>query len=101
MAEYRILFHPAALGEFKALDGGVRKVVAKQIEKLKKYPQLGELLGNRHGYDLTGYRKLYADKKRISIVYTIVEDRVLIAIIAIGKREDLEVYRDADSRAGN
>ena len=84
MAEYRILFHPAALLEFRSLDGGVRAVVAKQLAKLAKFPYLGDLLGNRHGYDLTGYRKMYADRKRIHIVYSIVEDLVLVKIIAIG-----------------
>ena len=45
----------------------------------------------RHGYDLTGYRKMYADRKRIRIVYSIVEELVLVKIIAIGRRADDEV----------
>ncbi|OHE66116.1 MAG: hypothetical protein A2001_11600 [Treponema sp. GWC1_61_84] len=98
MAAYRILFHPAALREFRSLDGGVRALVAKQIAKLELYPYLGDPLGNKHGYDLTGYRKMYADRKRIRIVYSIVEDLVLVKIIAVGRRADDEVYRDADAR---
>ena len=98
MAEYRILLHPAALIEIQSLEGRVCAVVAKQIAKLAKYPFLGDPLGNKHGYDLTGYRKMYADRKRIRIVYSIVEDMVLVKIIAIGRRADNEVYRDADAR---
>jgi hypothetical protein len=64
MAGYRILLHPAALLELRSLDGSVRAVVAKQIAKLAKYPFLGDPLGNKHGYDLTGYRNMYADRKR-------------------------------------
>jgi mRNA interferase RelE/StbE len=55
-------------------------------------------LGNTHGYDLIGYRKMYADRKRIRIVYSIAEVLVLVKIIALGRRADVEVYRDADAR---
>jgi mRNA interferase RelE/StbE len=98
MAEYRILLHPAALLELRSLDGSVRAVAAKQIAKLAKYPFLGDPLGNKHGYDLTGCRNMYADRKRIRIVYSIVEDLVLVKIIAIGRSADNEVYRDTDAR---
>ena len=58
----------------------------------------GEHLGNKAGFDLTGYYKLYAAKKTIRIVYRILEHAVVIEVIAIGKRESLEVYRAADKR---
>ena len=87
-----------ALKELRSLDGSVQKKVIKQVEKLKKYPQLGPLLGNKHGYDLTGYRKLYVDSKRIRIIYSIVEDQILVKVLAIGKREDFKVYKDATDR---
>jgi mRNA interferase RelE/StbE len=98
MKIYKIAFHPDAQKELLSLDGSIRIIVLKQINKLKQFPQLGELLGNKHGYDLTGYRKLYAHKKNIRIVYSIIEERILVKIIAIGKREDFQVYRDADNR---
>ena len=98
MKTYKIIFHPAAQKELLSLDGSVRIMVLKQIKKLEHYPQLGELLGNKHGYDLTNYRKLYVDKKSIRIIYTVIENQVLVKIVAIGKREDFEVYKDADER---
>lgn len=96
--EYQIKFHPEALKEFCSLDGSIKKLVKKQIDKLKTSPFLGEELGNKNGYDLTGYRKMYVCKKQVRIVYSIVENVLLVNIIAIGKREDMEVYADAAER---
>lgn len=62
--EYKIIFHPEALKEFCVLDGSVKQLVKKQIDKLKNTPELGEELGNKNGYNLSGYRKMYACKKR-------------------------------------
>ena len=98
MKLYKIVFHPEAQKELLSLDGSVRIIVLKQLKKLEQFPQLGELLGNKHGYDLAGYRKLYANKKNIRIVYSIIEEQILIKVIAIGKREDFQVYKDADNR---
>jgi mRNA interferase RelE/StbE len=98
MKKYSIILHPLAAVELKDLDGSVQKYIIKQIKKLESYPYLGELLGNKHGYDLAGYRKLYASNKKIRIVYTIQEELILVQIIAIGRREGLEVYEDASNR---
>lgn len=96
--EYEIKFHPMALKEFLELDGSIKKLVKKQLDKLKTAPLLGEELGNKNGYDLSGYRKMYACKKQIRIVYSVVENVLLVNIIAIGKREDFEVYKTASER---
>ena len=96
--EYEIKFHPMALQEICSLDGSVKKLVKKQLDKLKTSPLLGEELGNKNGYDLTGYRKMYTCKKQIRIVYSVVENVLLVNIIAIGKREEMEVYKMASER---
>jgi len=53
-------------------------------------------LGDKAGINLEGYFKLYADRKRIRIIYTTIDH--VIKVIAIDKREDLEVYRIALKR---
>lgn len=98
MKEYRILFHPEAKKEFDKLDGSIRKVVLKQLAKLAVNPVLGERLGHKAGLDLTGYRKMYTYKKKIRIVYRIHEGKLLIFIVAVGKREDMSVYQSAFER---
>jgi mRNA interferase RelE/StbE len=61
---YRVKFHPEAEKEFLELDKGVRERVSKQLVKIASHPELGERLGNRNGIDLSGYRKMYAEKRR-------------------------------------
>jgi mRNA interferase RelE/StbE len=95
---YKILFHTEAQKELNKLDGSVKLIVLKQIKKLTTKPLLGEVLGNKASSDLTGYRKLYANKKKIRIVYRIDEGKIEIYIITINKRENLEVYNIANLR---
>lgn len=95
---YKVLLHPDAAKEVARLDNRATLLVLKQIKKLSITPGLGSELGNRHGINLSGYRKLYADKKKIRIVYKIVDEKVLVQIIAIGKREGMEVYQKAATR---
>ena len=98
---YEIRFHPEARVEFAALDNGIRLTISKQLVKLETAPELGELLGNKNGIHLSGLRKLYAAKKQIRIVYEIIDSEIVVHIVAIGKREDMQVYKDALSRLSN
>lgn len=95
---YNVVLTAAAAEDFRRLDGSLKEPVAKQLRKLETAPRLGEHLGNRVGLDLTGYYKLYAAKKAIRIVYRIIEQTIVVEVVAIGKREDLAVYRDALNR---
>ena len=95
---YKVLFHPLAKEELDALDGSVRILVLKQVKKIRSKPELEEDLGRKAGIDLTGYKKIYADKKRIRIVYKFVEGKLMIYIVAIGKREKFDVYKSIKSR---
>jgi mRNA interferase RelE/StbE len=87
-----------AAGDFKRLEGSVKKQVAGQLRKLEDAPHLGEPLGNMRGFDLTGYYKLYAVKKSIRIVYQIIEDEVVVEVVGIGRRADFEVYAEVARR---
>jgi len=95
---YRIEFLPEAAREFDALDGSLRKIAAKQIDKLAERPDLGKPLGKRIGIDLTGYRTIYFAKKGYRIVYEIHRKEVVILIIGIGRRERAEIYREVAKR---
>lgn len=95
---YKVVLTSHAVQDFRALDGSVKEQVARQLRKLETAPLLGEHLGNRGGLDLTGYYKLYAARKTIRIVYRIIELDIIVEVIAIGKREDFEVYREAVKR---
>ncbi|HEU5406692.1 MAG TPA: type II toxin-antitoxin system RelE/ParE family toxin [Nitrospira sp.] len=95
---YSVTLTADAADDFRRLDGSLKQPVAKQLKKLETSPLLGEHLGNKAGLDLTGYYKLYAAKKGIRIVYRISEQEVIVEVVAIGKREELAVYRTSRKR---
>ena len=96
---YKIILHPDVINkDFKCLSKTQIGLVFKQLKKLQTSPELGKLLGNQSGYDLSGYRKMYVDKKKIRIVYSIVEEIITVEVIAVGKRDDMEVYQKAAIR---
>jgi len=47
---------------------------------------------------LSIYRKIYADKKKMRIVYKFADETIFVQIIAVGKRESMEVYKNAAKR---
>ena len=91
---YKVEFLPEAAREFEALDGSLKRIAAKQIEKISERPELGEPLGNRLGIDLSGYRKLYFGRKGYRIVYEIKHGRLVVLIIGIGRRDKVEIYKE-------
>jgi len=84
--------------DLSILSSTQRILVYKQFKKLQASPELGQLLGNKNGYNLSGYRKMYVDKKRIRIVYTILEEIITVEVIAVGKRDDMAAYTKASER---
>lgn len=95
---YAIEFFPEVEDDLKQLDHRVRLLVFKQLKKLSQSPQLGDLLGNKAGMDLSGCRKMYVDHKRVRIVYRIIEEVIVVEVIAIAQRDDMSAYREASQR---
>jgi len=48
--------------------------------------------------DLSGCRKMYVDHKRVRIVYRILEEIIVVEVIAIAARDEMAVYREAAQR---
>lgn len=90
-----VQLHPSARDELLKLDGRLLLMVAKQLIKLQENPLAGKELGNRAGIDLTGYRKLYVDNRRMRIVYRYQQNILVVFVVSIGKREDMAVYIEA------
>jgi len=95
---YNVVLKEEANQDLDALSHAQKILIFKQLKKLSTSPQLGVLLGNKAGYNLQGYRKMYADKKRLRIVYRIIDDVIEVEVIAIGKRDDMDVYAKASER---
>ena len=95
---YIIKYHPLVEKDLKQLNNSIRIEVFKKIKKIQTTPELGEPLGNKNGMNLTGLKKMYVAKKQIRIVYEIIDNIVVVKVLAIGKREDMEVYKQAQQR---
>ena len=100
---YKVEFIPEAVQDYKKLDGSIKKLVNKKINELSEKPLLGELLGNKHNIDLTGFYKIYVAKKSFRIVYRLISPTQIevIEIWGIGKRDKEEIYRILGKRIKN
>ena len=95
----KIEFIPEAAIEYTSLDSSIKKMAEKKLYKLEKNPFLGEELGNKNNINLTGYYKLYFDKKRYRIIYRIVKKGMeIIEIWGIGKRDKMAIYETVKKR---
>ena len=95
---YELKLHPKIEDDLKELDYSLQLQVFKKLKQLQLSPELGLSLGNKNNMNLSGFRKVYVDKKRVRIVYEIQNEILCIYVIAIGKRDDMEVYKKASVR---
>jgi len=94
----KVKFIPEAEDDLKDIDQSIRIKILKAIKKLETAPlDYGETLGHHLGKKLTGLRKIQpADGFRV--VYWVINDEVLVLIVAIGKRNRHRVYKTAAER---
>lgn len=100
MKKFDVVFIQEAKEDYQKLDGSVKRFVDIAIAKMElRADELGEELTKKQQSNLIGCRKIKFKKIGIRIVYRIVADKAEIAeIIAIGKREENEVYKNAVKR---
>ena len=98
---YEVKYHPLIEKDLKELNHSIRIEVFKKLIKIRNSPKIGKPLGNKNGLNLTKLRKVYVSKKRIRIIYEIIDNILVVKIIAIGKREDMEVSVQAQERIVN
>ena len=95
---YQLKLHPKIEDDLKELDSSLQIKVFKKLNQIQNSPELGLPLGNKNNMNLSGFRKVYVAKKRVRIVYEVQNEELLIYAIAIGKRDDMEVYKKANER---
>jgi mRNA interferase RelE/StbE len=95
---YTIINHPLIKEDMKKLNRSIQIQVLKKLKQLALSPELGKPLGNKGGLNLTGLRKVYVVKKQVRIVYEIIDDMLVVKVVAIGKREEMQVYKEAEKR---
>ena len=91
----KLRFHPAALKEWEKLGAPIRAQLKKKLAE--------RLLNPRVPADkLTGYDSVYKIKLRSAgyrLVYEVVDDELLVFVIAVGKREKGKMYRSLEQRS--
>lgn len=98
---YNIEFHPKVLeDDFEKLSDEVLEEVLLYFQKYKKDPfKYSSKLYNLGKLNLEGYRKTYVANATYRIVIKI-ENNVakIVEVVAVGKRENKEVYLEAFNR---
>ncbi|OCL86557.1 type II toxin-antitoxin system RelE family toxin [Arcobacter porcinus] len=95
---YSLKLHDKVYDDLKVLDKALVIKVFKKLKQIQQSPKIGENLGNKNGMNLSGFKKVYLDKKRVRIVFEVHDSILTIYTIAIGQRDDMEVYKKAFDR---
>ena len=91
---YSIEFKESALKEWRKLDSSIRNQFKKRLEERLEHPRLISA-------HLSGMPDCYKIKLRNSgfrLVYQVFDNRLVVIVIAVGKRENNLVYRLAKDR---
>ncbi|MBE0496149.1 MAG: type II toxin-antitoxin system RelE/ParE family toxin [Campylobacterales bacterium] len=96
MYEYK--FYEEAEKDLSKLSNNIKLLFVKKLAQIIKNPEIGKDLGNKNNLKLSGLKKVYFDDKRYRIVYEVIAQEIIIHIVAIGKRDNMEVYKKADQR---
>ncbi|PHM38005.1 RelE toxin [Xenorhabdus mauleonii] len=91
---YKLEFENRALKEWRNLGHTIREQLKKKLaERLKKPHVPASQLSER-----TNRYKIKLKSSGYRLVYEVVDEKVLLLVIAVGKRSDDEVYKLADKR---
>lgn len=91
---YTVKFREDALKEWQKLDKAIQQQFAKKLKKYCENPHVPSA-------KLRGIKDCYKIKLRTSgfrLVYQVIDDTLVIAVVAVGKRERSEVYNLASER---
>ncbi|AIA69080.1 conserved hypothetical protein [Pectobacterium atrosepticum SCRI1043] len=91
---YSVKFREDALKEWLKLDKTIQQQFAKKLKKCCENPHIPSA-------KLRGIKDCYKIKLRASgfrLVYEVIDDVLIIAVVAVGKRERSGVYHLASER---
>ena len=92
---YSIEFHVEALKEWKRLDRSIQAQFKKQLEKRILDPRVPS--AKLHA-GLDNFYKIKLRSVGYRLVYEIIEQRLVIIVIAIGRRDHNQTYVKAEKR---
>ena len=95
MKSYDLEFNVDALREWRKLDGSIRSQFKKQLAKRLLEPHVPS--ARLHG-DLQNTYKIKLRDAGYRLVYEVIEQRLVIVVMAVGRRDHDEVYLVASKR---
>ena len=98
MKTYELEFDVDALKEWQKLDGSVKVQFKKQLVKRLVEPHVPAALLRG---ELQNTYKIKLRDVGYRLVYEVIEQRFVIRVIAVGRRDHDEVYLRATKRLGN
>lgn len=91
---YKLRFLPVALKEWKKLGAPIRSQFKKKLTERLEEPRVP-------ADKLSGYESVYKIKLRSAgyrLAYEVVDDELLVYVLAIGKREKGKIYSSLKKR---
>ena len=92
---YSLEFHEDALKEWNDLDGSIKSQFRKQLEKRMENPHVPSA---RLSNDLGDCYKIKLQKIGYRLVYEVIDRRLVIIVLSVGRRDRLQAYTKASTR---
>jgi mRNA interferase RelE/StbE len=92
---YELEFHELALKEWQKLDGSIKTQFVKALSKRLRSPHIPS---SRLRGDLQNTYKIKLRDVGYRLVYEVVDQRLVVIVIAIGRRDHGEAYQIAIQR---
>lgn len=91
---YKLEFDPRALKEWSKLGDTVRQQFKKKLAEVLVHPRIE---ANRLR-ELPDCYKIKLRSAGYRLIYQVRDEQITIFVVAVGKREGAEAYKDADKR---
>ncbi len=91
---YKLKFTPLAWKEWQKIDRSIQKQLQKKLKERLQQPHVPSS-------KLRGFSAVYKIKQRSSgyrLVYKVIDEKIVVLVIAIGKRNHGDVYKRMDQR---
>ena len=95
MKTYELEFHELALREWKKLDGSIKTQLHKALGKRLQAPHVPSA---RLRGDLQNTYKIKLRDVGYRLVYEVIDHRLVVIVLAVGKRDHEEAYQSAIKR---
>lgn len=91
---YRVQFIPSADKEWRKLNASVRLQFAKKLQERLTNPHVP----SARLFDMPDCYKIKLRSAGYRLVYRVFDDKIVVQVVAVGKRERNQVYKIAAGR---